>query len=88
MKKVILIILVLISLSLYGENKISITTKSDKVIATITLNESEYITLDDQFLFLFIESDHYNFVFSGYPDGELQENGDIYYSQELTLEGT
>ncbi len=88
MKKVIVIILVLLSFTLYGENRVSITTKSDKVIASITLNESEYITLDDQFLFLFVESDHYNFVFSGYPDGELQENGDIYYSKELTLEGT
>lgn len=88
MKNIILIILVLIGFTLYGENRVSITTKSDKVIASIALNESEYITMDNEFLFLFVESDHYDFVFNGYPDGELQENGDVYYSKELVLEGT
>lgn len=88
MKKVSLIMFVLISFTIHGENRVSITTKSDKVIASITLNESEYITLNDQFVFLFVESNEYNFVFSGYPDGELQDNGDIYYSKELVLEGT
>lgn len=88
MRKIVLIMTVLVSFALHSENKVSIITKSDKVIASISLNKTEYITLNENFLFLYVESEQYNFVFSGYPDGELQESGDIYYSKELILEGT
>lgn len=88
MKKILLSLLLLLSFTIFAENKVSISTSRDKVVATISLNESEYITLNERFLFLFIESEEYNFTFSGYPDGVVQENGDIYYSKELTLEGS
>lgn len=88
MKKLLVSILLFLSFTIFAENKVSISTSSDKLVATITLNESEYIVLNEQFLFLLIESDEYNFTFNGYPDGILQENGDIYYDKELTLEGS
>jgi len=53
----------------------------------MTLEENEYIILNPDFLFLLVESDSYNFNFSGYPKGELQDNGLTYYSDSLTLEG-
>lgn len=88
MKRFLLIFnLLLLSLSLYSENKVSISAKSDKVVAIVEINTGEYIFFNEDFLFLNVISDHYDFVFSGYPDGEPQENGDIYYSGELKLEG-
>ena len=88
MKKLLLPLFLLLSFTIFAQNKVSFLTTSNKVTATISLNESEYITLDERFLFLNIESEHYNFVFNGYPEGVVQENGDTYYDTELTLEGT
>ncbi len=87
MKRLFFTLLVILGMNLFAENNVSISTKSDKIIATIKLKESEYIILNHDFLFLYVESDHYNFIFSGYPDGELHDDGEIYYSKEVTLEG-
>lgn len=88
MKKLFTILLLLLCFTIFAENKISIIAQSNGVIAEIQLNDSEYIILNDQFLFLFIESDNYDFIFTGYPDGISQENGDVYYSEKLILEGS
>jgi len=87
MKRLLIILFFITTFNAFSENKVSITTNSDRVIAKIFLNRDEYIILNENFLFLTIESDEYNFVFTGYPDGELQESGDVYYSKELSLEG-
>ena len=88
MKKYFIPLFLLLSFAIFAENKVSITTSSNKVTATVALNESEYLTLDERFLYLNIDSEHYNFVFSGYPEGVVQDSGAIYYDTELTLEGT
>ncbi|MGL1891047.1 MAG: hypothetical protein OCD02_05435 [Spirochaetaceae bacterium] len=87
MKKIMLIVIMFIGFSLYADNNISISVKSNKVTGTINLNPSEYIILNEQFLFLIIESEEYELNFSGYPDGELHDDGDIYYSDKVILQG-
>lgn len=87
MRRLCILLFLFFSITLFAENKVSITIGGDLVTAKIDLNPTEYITLNEQFLFLLIESDHYNFIFSGYPDGVIQDSGEIYYSDELTLEG-
>lgn len=88
MKKIVLVLFLIIGIfSIYGENKVSITADSTQITASIGLNKSEYVILNEDFLFMRIESNKYDFVFSGYPDGDLQEDGNIYYSGELILKG-
>lgn len=79
--------LFLLPFILFGNNKVSIATTNTSLKATIDINESEYISLNSDVLFLFIDSDKYNFHFKGYPDGEVGDNGDIIYKNQLTLEG-
>ena len=87
MKRVCFVLFIFMSISVFGKNKVSIETRGNELVATIYINDGEYIELDDNFLYLTIESDKYNFIFSGYPDGEVGANGDIKYRKELTLSG-
>ncbi len=87
MKKIISILFILMGVSVFADNNVTITTKSDEVIAAVEINPDEYILLSDQFLFLRVDSDHYDFTFDGFPEGELQESGSVYYSGKLELSG-
>ena len=87
MKKIYFILLISISISIFGENKVSIETKGNELLATITINDNEYIELNDDFLYLTVESNEYNFIFAGYPDGIVGEDGSIHYTKSLTLKG-
>lgn len=88
MKKIVILVSTLIlSISLHAENRVRIETSGNRVEATIELAESEYIILNENFLYLLVESDEYDFTFNGYPDGQLKETGEILYAEGLTLSG-
>lgn len=87
MKRTLLFLFLISCSFVFAENKISISTRSDKVIAEISINKDEYIILKEDFLFLNVISEHYEYKFSGYPEGEVQENGNVYYSDKLILKG-
>lgn len=78
---------VLLSFSLYAENRVRIETNGNRVEATIELAESEYIIKNENFLYLLVESDEYDFTFNGYPEGQVKETGEILYAKQLTLSG-
>lgn len=88
MKRVfLLLILLLISLDLFADNRVRIVVKKDKIEAIIDIPENEHIVLNEMFLYLFIESDEYEFVFHGYPEGEDSDYGFTVYSDRLILSG-
>lgn len=87
MKRILFFLIIILSFSLSAENKVTFTAGKNKVSAIIDINPDEYIIFNEQFLFLNVVSAHYSYRFSGFPEGEVQENGDIYYSGKLELEG-
>ncbi|OQY37919.1 MAG: hypothetical protein B6229_07230 [Spirochaetaceae bacterium 4572_7] len=87
MKVFMTTLMLLFSVVLYGEDKISISTNNGKVIARIDVAPDEYITLNEFLLYLDIESEEYDFTFDGYPEGPVHDDGSVYYSESLELSG-
>ncbi|MBN2617787.1 MAG: hypothetical protein JXR64_05680 [Spirochaetales bacterium] len=87
MRKYLLLFLIVVSFNLYSENKVSFKTMSNRIEATITLDNEEYITLNEDFFYLMVESDKYTFKFSGYPKGEININGETVYFGKVILAG-
>lgn len=87
MRRSLIILIFFLGFNLIAENRVSITTKSDRVFADIEINPEEYIVLKEQFLSIEVNSDHYDFQFEGYPEPDLEMNEKFYYSDKLRLEG-
>lgn len=88
MKKILcLFSIMLLSSFLFAENRVRIETQGNRVNATIELAENEYIILNENFLYLLVESDEYDFIFDGYPEGQLKKSGETLYQKSLTLSG-
>lgn len=87
-KRVIyLVSILIINISLYAENRVRIETSGNRVEATIELANNEYIIKNENFLYLLVESDEYDFSFDGYPEGQIKETGEILYAEQLILSG-
>ncbi len=87
MRKIAIVVLVFISSALFAAGPLTFKVYDNIVKVTIELEDGEHIVDSDQFLNLYVDSDEYDFIFSGYPESEPQDNGLSYYSNSLTLEG-
>lgn len=90
MNKRFIVLYLVTFLSLFtisAENEVTFKTDGKNLTSTIKLNPGERIYLDSSTLYLIVESQNFSFIFSGYPDGEVDSNGNIFYSDNLTLSG-